>query len=260
MNKQEFLENIRKQIHFVFDRDSIEQEFNQHIEDSIADLISEGYSKEEAERIAVERMGNPIEIGKQLNEEHHPLLGYLLNPYSLLIIVAVTLLTGFVILGSAHSGNYYSSPEREVEQLSTEYYLGPTINENNDKISNIRYYEVLDGVTESASPIGYYVLFDYKENEIDCEILLHSNPSGKYEGDLKNSNIYLYKDHKIYLWDFLDEELNLVTRSSKAVIGDYICSVEIPLINPNDVNFDYYNEIMINFMSELVDDYITNNY
>lgn len=44
MNKQEFLENIRKQIHFVFDRDSIEQEFNQHIEDSIADLISEGYS------------------------------------------------------------------------------------------------------------------------------------------------------------------------------------------------------------------------
>lgn len=89
MNKQEFLENIRKQIHFVFDRDSIEQEFNQHIEDSIADLISEGYSKEEAERIAVERMGNPIEIGKQLNEEHHPLLGYLWMVSRLALIACI---------------------------------------------------------------------------------------------------------------------------------------------------------------------------
>lgn len=172
------------------------------------------------------------------------------------LICSVLVLIGYLYLGSARSGNYYSEPEREVEQLSTEYYLGPTINENNDKISNIRYYEVLDGVTESASPIGYYVLFDYKENEIDCEIHLHSNPSGKYEGDFKNSNIYLYKDHKIYLWDFLDEERNLVTRSSKAVIGDYICSVEIPLINPNDVNFEYYNEITINFMSELIDNFL----
>ena len=77
MNKQEFLESIRKQIHFVFDRDSIEQEFNQHIEDSTFDFMSEGYSKEEAEKIAIEQMGDPIEIGKQLNEEHKPLLGYL---------------------------------------------------------------------------------------------------------------------------------------------------------------------------------------
>ena len=77
MNKQEFLESIRKQIHFVFDRDSIEQELNAHIEDSILNLMEDGYSKEEAEKIAIKQMGDPIEIGKALNEEHHPLLGYL---------------------------------------------------------------------------------------------------------------------------------------------------------------------------------------
>ena len=76
MNKQEFLESIRKQIHFVFDRDSIELEYIQHIEDSVLDLMEDGYSKEEAENIAIERMGDPIEIGKQLNEEHKPLLGW----------------------------------------------------------------------------------------------------------------------------------------------------------------------------------------
>ena len=77
MNKQEFLESIRKQIHFVFDRDAIEEELKAHIEESAYDYISEGYSKEEAEQKAVEQMGNPIEIGKMLNEQHHPLLGYL---------------------------------------------------------------------------------------------------------------------------------------------------------------------------------------
>ena len=68
MNKQEFLESIRKQIHFVFDRDSIEQEYSAHIEDSVLDLMEDGYSKEEAEKIAIEQMGDPIEIGKALNE------------------------------------------------------------------------------------------------------------------------------------------------------------------------------------------------
>lgn len=99
MNKQEFLKSIRKQIHFVIDRNSIEQEFNQHIEDSVLDLMEEGYSMEEAERISVERMGNPIEIGKQLNEEHHPLLGYLWvvsrATLCLLVIPAIIMVLSF---------------------------------------------------------------------------------------------------------------------------------------------------------------------
>ena len=99
MNKQEFLQIIRKQIHFIFDRDSVEQEISQHIEDSIADLMSDGYKRLEAEKIAVEQMGDPIEIGKQLNEEHHPLLGYLLVAsravLALLIIPAIIMIGYF---------------------------------------------------------------------------------------------------------------------------------------------------------------------
>ena len=57
MKKDEFLSIVRKQIHFVFDRDRIEDELKQHLADSIENLIGEGFSWQDAERIAVEQMG-----------------------------------------------------------------------------------------------------------------------------------------------------------------------------------------------------------
>lgn len=77
MKKNEFLSIVRKQIRFVFDRDKIEDELKQHLTDSIENLIEEGFSWQDAERIAVEQMGNPKEVGQLLNREHNPILGYL---------------------------------------------------------------------------------------------------------------------------------------------------------------------------------------
>lgn len=77
MNKKEFLKSIRKEIHYIFDRDIIEKELNNHIEESINDLLEDGYSYEEAERLAIEQMGNAKEIGQLLNQQHNPLIGYL---------------------------------------------------------------------------------------------------------------------------------------------------------------------------------------
>ena len=76
MTGKEYLQRVRKHIWYVFDRDNIEQELAQHLQDSMDNLQEEGYSKEEAERLAVEQMGSPDEVGKQLNKEHHPVLGY----------------------------------------------------------------------------------------------------------------------------------------------------------------------------------------
>lgn len=77
MKREEFLHTVRKQILFVYDRDAVENELSQHLCDSIEDLIEEGLDEEEAELQAVEQMGNPTELGKLLNQEHNPLLGYL---------------------------------------------------------------------------------------------------------------------------------------------------------------------------------------
>ena len=76
MTGKEYLQRVRKHILYVFDRDSIEQELAEHLQDSMDVLREEGYSKEEAEALAVKRMGSPHEVGKQLNKEHHPVLGY----------------------------------------------------------------------------------------------------------------------------------------------------------------------------------------
>ena len=78
MKREEFLQLITKQIQYVFDRKDIEEELNQHIEDSILDMVDDGIQYLEAEKIAIQQIGNPIEIGKELNKEHHPLVGYLL--------------------------------------------------------------------------------------------------------------------------------------------------------------------------------------
>lgn len=78
MDRKEFLQRVSKQVQYVFDRKDIEEELNQHIEDSILDMVDDGIQYLDAEKIAIQQMGNPIEIGIQLNKEHHPLVGYLL--------------------------------------------------------------------------------------------------------------------------------------------------------------------------------------
>lgn len=77
MRANEYLQLVRKQIKYIFDRKSITEELHQHIQDSMADLISEGYSESEAENKAVEMMGDPIQTGKELNRQHHPMIAYL---------------------------------------------------------------------------------------------------------------------------------------------------------------------------------------
>lgn len=77
MKKEEYLNQVSKQIQFIFDRNSITEELGYHLSDSIADLIDEGLSREEAELVAVKQMGDPVMVGKMLNQEHHPLIGYL---------------------------------------------------------------------------------------------------------------------------------------------------------------------------------------
>lgn len=94
MNKKEYLRIVRKQIQFIFDRDEIEKELNQHLQDSILDLMEEGLTREEAELQAVAQMGDPMEVGKQLNQQHHPFLGYLLkaSEATIYLLIVPTLL------------------------------------------------------------------------------------------------------------------------------------------------------------------------
>lgn len=176
--------------------------------------------------------------------------------FTLSLFVATILFYTYVFF-NGRSGSYYSSPLREVEKLSTEYYLGPTIDTNKDYISNVKYFEELDGVTETASPIGYHIQFDYKENEIVCEIMISSFPFDEYDGDFISSNVHVYKGYEIYVHDMYGEESNIVSVLNMANLGDYMMNINVLITNQD--NYDCYREISLEFMYELIDNYIANN-
>ncbi len=76
-DKDEYLEEIIGQVKFFFDHESIEKELTVHLEERKEDYISEGYAEKEAEELTITNFGDPVEIGKALNKEHSPLLGWL---------------------------------------------------------------------------------------------------------------------------------------------------------------------------------------
>ena len=182
---------------------------------------------------------------------------YVFTLFAILLLIGTILFYAYVFF-DGRSGNYYSSPLIEVEQLSSEYYLGPTIDVNKECISNIEYFVELDGVTETASPIGYHNHFDYKENDIDCEIMISSFPFNRYVGDFISSNVHVYKGYEIYVHDVLGGSIsNIESVLNMAHLGDYKVEVNISIINPD--NYDCYKEIALEFMYELIDNYVANN-
>ena len=66
-------------IRFRPDREAVERELREHIEDKTADLlrIFPGMTEGEAEERALSGMGDPKELGKELARVHKPWLGYL---------------------------------------------------------------------------------------------------------------------------------------------------------------------------------------
>ncbi|MFS0727823.1 permease prefix domain 1-containing protein [Paenibacillus sp. 1P07SE] len=70
----DFLQTVCVQIRAKTAHRQVRRELEGHIQDVIEELTSEGMSPEEAERIAVERMGDPRDIGRQLNQVHKPVI------------------------------------------------------------------------------------------------------------------------------------------------------------------------------------------
>lgn len=89
-----FLDKLVSGLAYPPDRDSIRRELEDHILDAIDYWQDQGLGPGEAEARALEAMGEPEEIARQLNREHSPLLGYL---HSLTNIVSL-LLAGYMLL------------------------------------------------------------------------------------------------------------------------------------------------------------------
>jgi cell division protein FtsW (lipid II flippase) len=100
---QEFLQTACNQIRYKSIHKSIVNELTDHIEEQKIHYIKLGFSEEEATAKAIEQMGDPVLVGKELDKAHRPK-----TEWSILSLVAVLVLIGgalqFLISGVSTDG------------------------------------------------------------------------------------------------------------------------------------------------------------
>ena len=76
---EEWLTAAVSQIRFYCDKHEVREELAAHLEDKVLDLMDThpDMTREKAEEMALARMGDPEEIGRELAEIHKPWVGYL---------------------------------------------------------------------------------------------------------------------------------------------------------------------------------------
>lgn len=76
MKSEEYIKKLISQVRCSKAHPMIEDEIRQHIEDEKEKYISFGKNEDEAEELAVKQMGNPVDVGKQLDEVHRPIMAW----------------------------------------------------------------------------------------------------------------------------------------------------------------------------------------
>jgi len=107
---QVFIDKVLREIRFPLVKHEIQKELQDHIEDKREDyLLRDDMTEEEALEKSIEEMGEPEEIGKSLNEIHHPFLGWALVLSKGLAILLVGF-TIFYLYTDLHRSNFYGTP------------------------------------------------------------------------------------------------------------------------------------------------------
>lgn len=76
MRREEYLHILTEQIRCKMARATIEQEINDHIEDQKAEFLGEGMGQTEAEEAAIREMGDPVEVGLEMDRIHRPTMAW----------------------------------------------------------------------------------------------------------------------------------------------------------------------------------------
>ena len=108
--------DVVKRIRFRHDRAAVAEELRSHLEESRDFLMQEeGLSQAEAERAAIAAMGDPEELGKELNQVHSPLLGWLWLLSRWAVRMLIVFLAAFIITdtGRAEDIAFWAAAQRE---------------------------------------------------------------------------------------------------------------------------------------------------
>ena len=84
---EEYIKKLLEQIRFEKAHKAIGDEIRSHIEDQMEANVSNGMDKETAEKSAVEDMGDPVDVGIELDKVHRPQLAWELVIATLVVTV-----------------------------------------------------------------------------------------------------------------------------------------------------------------------------
>ena len=110
-----YIREVTSHVKFPFDRRAIGQELREHMEDLYEDLLSQDIDEEQAAQLTVDYMGDSEELGKELNEVHHPLWSWIwLVTRWMARLCVVTLVLWGIIQGIYFGETYF----RQIEHKS----------------------------------------------------------------------------------------------------------------------------------------------
>ena len=96
----EFISRVVRQVRFTPDRRGIKRELEAHLEDAAAQRMAGGADARQAAAEAVAGMGDPEEIGRELNCAHNAVIGWtwLISKWTFIVGVVVMGLSGTLFL------------------------------------------------------------------------------------------------------------------------------------------------------------------
>ena len=144
-----YIREVTSHVKFPFDRRAIGQELREHMEDLYEDLLAQDIDEEQAAQLTVDYMGDSEELGKELNEVHHPLWGWIwLVTRWMAGLCVVTLVLWGIIQGIYFGETYFRQIEHKSENVV--YTISPVLETqlygSKVQIEEIRYFD--DGTLE----------------------------------------------------------------------------------------------------------------
>lgn len=162
--RDDFLKTVISFIKFPFDREDIKEELEGHILDKIDFYLEEGHELEEAENLAIKDMGDPEEIGKDLNKEHNPIIGWIWKITGTLVklIIAGNILSLILMLiPLAFMSIFPNNPLRDIPKKEIVYKMSL-----NEKVQiDDRVIRFTDLAYDKSGTI--HLAYNYYEKRID---------------------------------------------------------------------------------------------
>lgn len=154
---REFCKQVCSQVRWKPAHWGITRELEAHIEDYMEELMEHGTSQEEAEQRAVAAMGDPADIGRQLDAQHHPLWGWLLRltstamVASILFLIVWTFINGLIFFMGFQRPNYYVEKGtlayeiklNQSQKLNTVTYVLDSVKVTNDGAALVEYHTLV---------------------------------------------------------------------------------------------------------------------